>query len=79
MENTTTTAVVAGGIPRPTANSAETKPVVDRVRASNVQFDCPHCQAEVLGWMSDPRGREDECDNCGGKYSIAADARVILE
>lgn len=51
---------------------------VTQIRARNAEFDCPHCGAEVIGWLNDPRGREDTCDECKQPYFIADDASVSI-
>jgi predicted RNA-binding Zn-ribbon protein involved in translation (DUF1610 family) len=51
---------------------------VTQVRAQNAEFDCPNCGAEVIGWLADPRGREDTCDDCKQPYTIAANASVAI-
>jgi hypothetical protein len=38
---------------------------------------CPHCGAEVDGWMGDPRGQIDTCVECDGDFKIDDDATVV--
>lgn len=40
---------------------------------------CPHCDAEIDGWLSDPRGAEETCESCGGRYRVDADADVLMD
>lgn len=40
--------------------------------------ECPHCHAEQGGWVADPRGREQTCDECHKPYRVAADAEVKI-
>jgi len=51
---------------------------VTQIRARNAECDCPHCGAEVIGWLNDPRGREETCDECKQPFTIAADASVSI-
>ena len=53
--------------------------VIGQIRATKATFDCPHCGAEVEGWMQDPRGRTDSCDSCKQPYIVAADATVSID
>jgi hypothetical protein len=41
---------------------------------------CPVCEAELEGFASDPRGKNEiECEQCDTKFEIPCDARVILD
>ncbi len=41
---------------------------------------CPACQAEIKGFVMDPRGAQGiECDHCHEKFDIPADARVVMD
>ncbi|MFL9921599.1 hypothetical protein PQR75_40860 [Paraburkholderia fungorum] len=39
-------------------------------------INCPHCKAEQAGWGLDPRGRDQECDECGQSYHVPDDVAV---
>ena len=40
---------------------------------------CPHCDANVTGWLDDPRGAENvECDECGKTFDVSNDCEVVL-
>jgi hypothetical protein len=54
------------------------KKTVKKITVSKPCFECPHCGADVDGWMIDPRGRDDTCDDCDKPYTIAADADVVI-
>lgn len=53
-------------------------PVVSEIKCSMVALECPHCGATQEGWLSDPRGREEECDECGQKYGVAIDPHITF-
>ncbi len=57
---------------------SENSKVVTSIRASRATLDCPHCGAEQDGWMVDPRGCEQTCDECKLPYEVAADASVHI-
>lgn len=44
----------------------------------SVSIDCPHCRASQDGWLADPRGKDHECDDCGKRYRVPADIRVVF-
>lgn len=52
--------------------------VVAAIKATDVNFPCPHCGASQGGWCVDPRGREEQCDDCGGRYLVSQDAKISL-
>jgi len=52
--------------------------VVTEISATRASLKCPHCDAEVDGWLHDPRGRDDHCDECKKPYKVAPDARVRI-
>lgn len=52
---------------------------VKQVIAKVVKVECPYCGDELIEWLSDPRGTTDQCDSCGEKFKIAADAIVIIK
>lgn len=39
---------------------------------------CPYCQAEQDGWVHDPRGAVEKCEDCGETYSVHPDADMEL-
>lgn len=42
-------------------------------------IECPHCSAEITGWLDDPRGAKDvQCDECEETFDIPEDAEVVL-
>jgi len=53
-------------------------PLVTIVYARADKVICPHCQADVDGWINDPRGLSSECDECGKAFRVHPDATVIL-
>lgn len=57
---------------------SENKKIVINVRASKASLDCPHCGAEQDGWMVDPRGLEQTCDQCNQPYEVAPEASVQI-
>jgi rubredoxin len=49
------------------------------ITASVQSVNCPECEADIEGWVGDPRGApEVECEVCGHVFSIPEDARVVL-
>lgn len=38
---------------------------------TDFKIKCPHCGKYLDGWCCDPRGSEDICDYCQGKYKIS--------
>lgn len=57
---------------------SDDKKIVINIRASRATLDCPHCGAEQDGWMVDPRGRAQTCDECKQQYEVSADASVQI-
>jgi hypothetical protein len=53
-------------------------PVVSKIKCRMIDLVCPHCGAIQEGWITDPRGREAECDDCGKKYGIAIDPQITF-
>ena len=49
---------------------------VTEILTREVYTVCPYCSHENDGWCLDPRGKEDECDNCGKKYKVNPDADI---
>lgn len=58
-------------------STSESK-IVSSIRASRASLDCPHCGAEIDGWLRDPRGAQDTCDECKQPYTVAPDASVKI-
>lgn len=41
---------------------------------------CPSCEAQIEGFVMDPRGAGDvACERCQAKFDIPADARVVMD
>lgn len=57
---------------------SDKKKIVTNIRASSAALDCPRCGAEQDGWLVDPRGREQTCDECKQPYEVAPDASVQI-
>lgn len=53
--------------------------VVSEIKCKAVSLNCPHCGASQDGWMSDPRGCEEKCDECGKPYSVAIDSQINFD
>lgn len=49
---------------------------VEKINVNHVYFDCPHCDAQQDGWLSDPRGKDHECEDCGEHYHVPADVKL---
>jgi len=41
-------------------------------------IECPHCEHENSGFLSDPRGTDTECDECGEQFKIPNDIDVVI-
>lgn len=39
---------------------------------------CPNCGERVGGWLGDPRGKEEECDECGQPFTVDNDADLEM-
>lgn len=53
-------------------------PIVTTVYVQPSYVICPHCGAQVDGWLGDPRGKETECDECDQTFSIHPDADLEM-
>ncbi len=50
------------------------------VRAMVQYVVCPSCEAEVKGFVMDPRGATNiVCEQCEEKFDIPGDARVVMD
>ena len=50
--------------------------VAREIHASRVDIICPQCGLPQPGWHADPRGIQDQCEDCGTTYRVAEDALV---
>lgn len=53
---------------------------VRKIHATAIRLSCPNpdCGETIDGFLSDPRGTEQECDNCGTTFMIPENVIVIL-
>ena len=42
-------------------------------------IECPHCGYGNDGWLSDPRGSDTECDECGKQFNVPKDIEVTIQ
>ena len=49
-----------------------------KLRAYQVETQCPYCNAWNGRWKINPRGKVDECNSCCKEYRINPDADVEL-
>lgn len=53
-------------------------PTVSVIRARDFEVACPACGHVAEGWVCDPRGRTDKCDNCGTEYKIPGNVQIAF-
>jgi uncharacterized protein (DUF983 family) len=53
-------------------------PVVTTIYVQADYVECPHCGAHQDGWVNDPRGAEETCDECGEPYKVHNDADLEI-
>lgn len=51
---------------------------VEALRIHMSGLDCPHCDRPQDGWLVDPRGSEHQCDECGLKYFVPQDVKLLF-
>lgn len=51
---------------------------VTEIQAITVQLDCPYCGALQEGWVCDPRGVVEKCEECGEEYKVHPDADIDI-
>lgn len=50
-----------------------------QVFGAGIKVECPHCGAEIEGFVADPRGAVGvECDECKEAFDVDSDAEVII-
>ncbi|QBQ74767.1 hypothetical protein BcepSauron_387 [Burkholderia phage BcepSauron] len=69
------TGLLAGKEPPTTADG---KRIVQTVTVKAMHINCPYCGEEQDGWYGDPRGVEQECDECGKTYFVSANAELEM-
>lgn len=53
-------------------------PEVSEIRSRDFEVECPKCGHITEGWVVDPRGRTEKCDECGTEYRILGDVQVAF-
>lgn len=49
------------------------------IHARITGVDCPYCNTKLDGFLSDPRGTDVECDECGKVFQVPLSAEVSLD
>lgn len=42
------------------------------------KIKCPYCEHENSDWLSDPRGTDSECDECGEDFQIPSNIEIEI-
>lgn len=50
-----------------------------RLNSYTATIECPHCGHSNDGWLSDPRGSDTECDECGKQFNVPEDIEVTIQ
>jgi hypothetical protein len=65
------------GLRKQLAESLPTElPRVGVIKARDFEVECPHCGHIAEGWVRDPRGQADKCDQCGTEYLVPGDVMI---
>lgn len=64
----------------PKIDTSPTQGVVTeiKVNAMDVTIVCCSCGCENAGFVADPRGQANTCDQCGAEFRIAEDAAITF-
>lgn len=46
------------------------------VNVLDLKVDCPHCGHTHEGWVVDPRGLTENCDECDKEFTIHPEADI---
>jgi hypothetical protein len=60
----------------PSAKPASTSAQAIKLRIWSCAIPCPHCGVEQEGWVKDPRGSTETCEDCGKDYHVPNDVPI---
>lgn len=59
-----------------TCNPAADAKVAEIMTVHSFAIACPYCGEDQHGWVSDPRGTSQVCDDCGGHYQVSEGLQI---
>ena len=51
---------------------------VKEIKATLIVTECPYCEYENEGFLSDPRGFAFTCEHCGKEFNIPKNVKINL-